>query len=151
VNRKVLSGLLVGMGMLALSTTAAQASGGGFPSALTSFFVCRAISGDDAGLSVDVDSTDPAGLSFKLKNVRIGNATLACAFAKLFQPGTTTAIEPNPSALFNQLKCYSISIGRGQAGTPPPNYSATDQLVTDPTVNSSSVQFICAPAQFIQQ
>lgn len=55
MTRKVVSGALVGIGMLALSTTVAQASGGGNPFPLTSFFVCNAITkGADSSQVVDI-------------------------------------------------------------------------------------------------
>jgi hypothetical protein len=157
MNRKVLSGVLAGIGMLALSTTAAQAGSGGTPTPLTSFFVCRTINGDDPARSVDVEafSTDPnnlAGWNFTLRGVRLGGATLACAFANLFPPappnhpvGSTTAIDPQildpathqPITKYKDLKCYSVSVPRSQTldpltGTPltgtPPSYTVTDNL-----------------------
>jgi len=149
--------MLAVIALLAQSATAAQAGSGGTPSALTSFFVCNSVSGDDAALRVDVDSSS---WGFNPKNVRIGNATLMCAFAKLFPGGSThtpcpgsgcNELNPNPGQdLAKQnLKCYSISVARGQAGnsSPPPSYTVTDQLLgTDPSVTSSSLQYICAPA-----
>ena len=85
MTRKLVSGMLAGIALVALSATAAQAGEGGRPSALTSFFVCNSISGDDAGRRVNVGSSF---WNFNPLNVRIGNATLACAFAKLFDPTT---------------------------------------------------------------
>lgn len=148
MRSKLVLGVLVVIGLLALSATGAQAGPGGNPSPLTSFFVCNSISGDDAGLRVDVDSS---AWGFNPQNVRIGNATLACAFAKLFRAGTPTEIEPNPSTTFQQLKCYAISVQR-QAGTSPPaRFTVTDQLFgVDTDVHGSSIQYICAPASFTQ-
>ena len=156
MNRKVLSGVLAGIGMLALSTTTAQAGGGGTPTPLTSFFVCKTINGDDPARSVDVEafSTDPnnqAGWNFTLRRIRLGGATLACAFANLFLPappnkpvGSTTVINPQvldasgqPITKFKDLKCYAVSVPRSQTldpitGTPltgtPPSYTVTDNL-----------------------
>ena len=156
MNRKVLSGVLAGIGMLALSTTAAQAGSGGTPTPLTSFFVCKTINGDDPARSVDVEafSNDPsnqAGWNFTLRGIRLGGATLACAFANLFLPaapnnpvGSTTAISPQvldangqPITKFKDLKCYAVSVPRSQTldpitGTPltgtPPSYTVTDNL-----------------------
>ena|SRR5437870_5438963 len=145
-------GALAVIGVLALSTTGAQAGGGGSPSPLTGFFVCKSINGDDAARRVDVDSTDPgAGWGFKLPNVRIGNAILGCAFTKLFSPGTANEISPNPATSFEQLKCYSVSIPRSQTGTPSPSYTVTDNLFlggVDLNVTSGSVTIVCAPASF---
>ncbi len=146
-------GALAVIGVLALSTTGAQAGAGGSPSPLTGFFVCKSINGDDAARRVDVDSTDAgAGWGFKLPNVRIGNAILGCAFTKLFSPGTTNEILPNPITSFEQLKCYSVSIPRSQSGTPSPSYTVTDNLFpgsgVDPNVTTGSVTLICAPASF---
>ena len=159
MNRKVLSGVLAGIGMLALSTTAAQAGSGGTPTPLKSFFVCRTINGDDPARSVDVEafSTDPtnqAGWNFTLRGIRLGGATLACAFANLFKPapldqpvGSTAVISPqqldafgNPVTKFKDLKCYAVSVARSQTldpitGTPltgtPPSYTVTDNLFPD--------------------
>jgi hypothetical protein len=156
MNRKVLSGLLAGIGMLALSTTATQAGSGGTPTPLTSFFVCRTINGDDPARSVDVEafSTDPnnqAGWNFTLRGIRLGGATLACAFANLFPPAPPnqpidpkTAISPQvlgtdglPITKFKDLKCYAVSVPRSQTldpltGAPltgtPPSYTVTDNL-----------------------
>jgi len=140
------------MALVALSATGAQAGAGGMPSAATGFLVCKAINGDDAARRVDVDSTDPgAGWGFKLPGVRIGNAILGCAFTRLFLPGTSTAISPNPNNSFEQLKCYSVSVPRSATGTPSPSYTVTDGLFpggVDQNVTSASVTTICAPASF---
>jgi hypothetical protein len=144
MKHKLSLGVLAVIGVLALSATGAQAGAGGTPSPLTSFFVCNSISGDDAGKSVDVAASD---WGFNPKNVRIGNATLACAFAKLFVPGTSTEIEPNPGSSFQQLKCYAVSVSR-RAGAPP-SYTFTDALLGEDTdVHGSNIQYICAPASF---
>jgi hypothetical protein len=161
--------MLAAIALVTLSATGAQAGAGGNPSPLTSFFVCKSINGDDAARRVDVDSIEPgAGWGFNLQNVRIGNATLACAFARLFPGGSTqhikcvgpndpvgcNEISPNPSNVFNQLKCYTVSTARGQTGTSQPtNYSVNDQLFpggTDSNVAGSSLQYICAPASFTE-
>ena len=144
-------GALAVIGVLALSTTGAQAGAGGSPSPLTGFFVCKSINGNDAARRVDVDSTDPAGWGFNLAGVRIGNAILGCAFTKLFSPGTTNEILPNPITSFEQLKCYSVSVPRSQTGTPSPSYDVVDNLFpggTDLNVTSGSVTLVCAPASF---
>src|SRR5215470_3621262 len=167
MSRKVFSGVLAGIGMLALSTTAAQAgSGGGVPTALTSFFICKTINGDSAGRSVDVqafntDPANPAGWGNTLRGVPLGNATLACAFAKLFLPaapdqpvGSTTEIHPQASSTsgFKDLKCYSISVSKGQIQPgAPPSYTVSDNLFpngVDTGVTGSSMTYICAPAHF---
>ncbi len=170
-SKRVL-GVVAVIALVALSATGAQAGAGGTPSPLTSFFLCKGISGEDAAQRVDVDSTEPgAGWGFSLLNVRIGNATIACAFARLFPansthvpclpnspPGGCNEISPSPIIGGNplnglDLKCYAISTARGQTGdsTPPPSYTVTDGLLgTDPNVTGSSVQYVCAPAQFNQ-
>jgi len=167
MTSKRVFGMLAVVALLALSTTGAYAGAGGSPSAATSFFVCKSIGGEDAAKRVDVDSTQAPGWGFSLSNVRIGNASLACAFARLFPAGSVhtpcpgtgcNEISPNPlvngTALNGQeLKCYSISTARGQTGatTPPPSYTVIDGLLgTDPNVTGSSVQYVCAPATFFQ-
>jgi len=149
VIRKGVAGVLAVIGLLALSTTGAQAGAGGSPSVLNSFFVCNSISGDDAGRQVNVSSSF---WNFNPMNVRIGNATLACAFSKLFDPNTGAEIAPNPGLTKEQLKCYSISVGR-QTGNPSNqsalSFTVKDQLLgEDPEVNGSTTQYICAPASF---
>ena len=147
-SKRVL-GVVAVIALVALSATGAQAGGGGIPSALTGFFVCKSINGDDAAGRVDVDSTDAgAGWGFKLPGVRIGNAILGCAFTKLFLPGSTE-ISPNPNNSFQQLKCYSVSVPRSQTGTPSPSYTAIDSLFPGGTdVTSGSVTLVCAPGSF---
>jgi hypothetical protein len=153
-------GMLAVIALLVLSATGAQAGNGGTPSALTSFFVCNSISGEDAAQRVDVDSSN---FGFNPQNVRIGNATLMCVFAKLFPGGTThipcpgagcNEINPNPGQDLGKqnLKCYSISVQRGQPSSgQPPSFTVTDQLIgTDPNVTGSSMQYICAPASLLQ-
>jgi hypothetical protein len=168
-SKRVL-GVVAVIALVALSATGAQAGAGGTPSPLTSFFLCKGISGEDAGQRFDVDSIEPgAGWGVSVKNVRIGVATLACAFARLFPANSTfhlsctapnipegcNEISPNPSILgLNglDLKCYAVSAARGQTGSssPPPSYTVTDGLVgTDPNVTGSSIQYVCAPAQFL--
>src|SRR5262245_15670091 len=92
--------ILAVIALVALSATGAQAGHGGDPTPLTSFFVCTQISGEDAGKRVNVESSF---WNFNPLNVRLGNATLGCAFAKLFDPKTGTLIEPNPNGTFEQL------------------------------------------------
>jgi hypothetical protein len=148
MKSKVLLGMFAVIGLLALSAAGAQAGGGGTPTPLTSFFVCNSISGEDAGLRVNVGSSF---WNFNPLNVRIGNATLGCAFAKLFDPTTGAEINPNPNQTFQQLKCYSVSVSRSTSASPPPSYTVTDSLLgTDPDVTGSSFQYICAPAGFTQ-
>jgi hypothetical protein len=173
-NKRVF-GILAVIALLAVSATGAEAGAGGTPSALTSFFLCKSISGQDAGRRVDVDSTDPAtgsGWGSTLLNVRVGVATLACSFARLYDAGTRhiacdptqppnpdcTEISPIPvdaqnnPVLARDLKCYAISVSKGQQGNPmPPSYTVNDGLVgIDKNVNGSSMQYICAPATFNQ-
>jgi len=170
MRRKFVFKALAVIGLLTLSATGAQAGSGGSPSPLTSFFVCKSINGAGPNLpgGVDVDSNNAAGWGFILNNVQIGNATLACAFAKLFpggsaqQPGGHIActplnppancneIPPDPQLSMTNLKCYSIQVGKGQLGSPP-RYTTFDQLLgQDSNVAGSSLQYICAPAQFLQ-
>jgi hypothetical protein len=148
MKKGLVLGVLTVIALLALAVTGAQAGGGGgTPSALTGFFVCNSISGDDAGLRVDIKESTWA---FNPTNVRIGNATLACAFAKLFRAGSDTPINPDLSpGTPNGLKCYSVSVGRQTSN--PPTYSFTDALLgTDMDVHGSSIQYICAPAILTQ-
>lgn len=148
MTRTRVSRMLAVIALVALSATAAQAGSGGTPSPLTSFFVCNSISGEDAGRRVNVDSSF---WNLNPLNVRIGNATLACAFAKLFDHTTGAEINPNPDLSKQQLKCYSISVARQTGSSRPKSFTVTDQLLgTDPHVNGSSLQYICAPASFIQ-
>jgi len=173
MTRKCVFGTLAVIALLALSATGAEAGPGGSPSPLTSFFLCETINGDDAGTRFDVDSIDVAtgaGWGIKLQNVRIGNATLGCRFARLFKAGSNphitcaglnqpegcNEISPNPPQTFEDLKCYSVSIPRSTVtGVQPPaqpqSFTVFDNLFptgVDPNVTSSSVQYVCAPASF---
>jgi hypothetical protein len=158
MTSKRILGMFAVIALVALPATGAQAGSGGMPSPLTGFFLCKSINGDDAARRVNADSTDPgAGWGFTLPGVRIGNAILGCAFTKLFNPATGKEISPNPTALFDQLKCYSVSVPRSATGTPSPTYTVTDNLFpgvdpnfpgVDPNVTSGSVTLICAPSSF---
>jgi hypothetical protein len=170
-------GMLAVIALVAMSATGAHAGAGGTPSTLTSFFLCKSISGQAVGQRVDIESTDAgptgtgAGWGITLDNVKIGVATLACSFARLFPAGDANhiACDPTqpPNSLCNEispipvdtngdpvngrdLKCYAISASRGQ-NSPQPSYTATDGLLgTDPNVNGSGVNYLCAPARFNQ-
>ena len=153
--------VLAGIGILALSATAAQAGGGGSsPSPLTSFFVCQATSkGAASGKVVDVDSSFFSGTpgnpnSFFEANpqgITIGSGILACVFAKLFPsdgsahvacsvppdppvPGCNE-IDPNPTkgpGQNQQLKCYSFSVSNKPLSGPPALWNVTDTLLAPP-------------------
>jgi hypothetical protein len=155
MKSKVVLGMLTVIGMLALSTTVAHAGGGGgVPFALTSFFVCNSINGDDAGLVVDIAIP---GIGPIRKGVRIGSGALACAVAKLFPAGSPqineNEIQPNAEGVPNQqLKCYTVTVSPRNSGSPPPSYTAFDQFFPPPQgeagVQDGGIQFICAPAGF---
>jgi len=153
MTRKRVIGMLAVIALLALPATGAQAGNGGMPSALTGFFLCKSINGDDAAQRVNADSTDPAGWGFTLQGLRIGNAILGCAFTKLVNP-STGLISPDPNSMFvGQLKCYSVSVPRSQTGlvAPQPSYTVSDNLFpggVDQNVSTGSVTLICAPASF---
>lgn len=162
--------VLSAIGIFALSATVAQAGDGGKLSPLTSFFVCHSINGSSPGLELDVESQvfAPTGK----RKVKIGNGTLACAWAKLFLPQTGQAIDPNPpgsgggesgTGLLNQLKCYTVSVPRKTSGAG--TYNVTDSLfgtplpiwITPPGVSTASpgmeqniqvseIRLICGPA-----
>jgi hypothetical protein len=145
-------GMLAVIALLGVSATGVEAGFGSKPSALTSFFVCKSISGDDPEQRVDAtDSTSPgAGWGLALQNVKVGAATLACAFTSLFPAGQTTEKDANPDLSRTNFKCYSVSVPRGQQPGHS-TYTATDEFFPSGTpVSSSSVQLICAPAQFTQ-
>src|SRR5262245_28355167 len=79
--------MLAGIAMLALSTTLAQASGGGGnPVPLHSFFVCNVINGGDAGQVVDIGG---AFIGPNRTGVTINFGALACAVTKLFNPNNS--------------------------------------------------------------
>jgi hypothetical protein len=145
VRCKMILGVLAVMGTLARSATVAQAGAGGFVSPLTSFFVCHSINGDDPGLTVDLQS--PV-FGPDRQAVRIGNGTLACAWAKLFGAGTNTEIDPNPpggTGPHDVLKCYTISVAKKPSDKT--RYTFTDELVgAETNVQASEIRYICAPS-----
>jgi hypothetical protein len=145
------------MGMLALSATVAQAGSGGSPTLLTGFLVCHAIQGADPGKEFEVESpvfgpVDGSGASI-LQKIRLGKAALACAFARLFAPGSSEPIEPvEPGTGTEQAKCYAISNSQKGKVNPPDEYETLDALVglENLPVPSSKLQFLCAPASFLK-
>ena len=155
--------VLAAFGILALSAATAQAGDGGKPSALTSFFVCHSINSSSPGKTVDVQS--PV-FGPDRQSVKIGNGSLACAWAKLFTNGNlgvaTEEVVPNPDATLDQLKCYTISVARNTSG--PGRYNATDALFasvlgttgsvgavgTAEGIQVSEVRLICGPATYFR-
>jgi hypothetical protein len=155
VKGKVVSGVLAVAVTLALSAAMAHAGAGGIPSALTSFFVCHGIHGDQVGQNFDVESpvfgpTD-AGSPI-LQGIKLGKATLACAFARLFPSGSTEPIEPGEGP---ELKCYQITATRKVKVKPPTQYLAFDALAGEEgetvSVPASNLQYLCAPSIFFPQ
>jgi hypothetical protein len=145
VKSRIVFGVLAVLGALSLSTTAAEAGAGGSPSALTSFFVCQAINGDAPAQTVDIQV--PL-LNLNLGRIKLGNATLACAFAKLFLPGTTTEISPNPPATFGSLKCFAISVPRKGSQGAPTLYTFEETFGGEQEVQGTQIQYVCAPAEW---
>ena len=158
--------VLAALGMLALSTGLAQAGDGGKPSPLTSFFVCHSINGSSANKTVDLQS--PV-FGPDRQSVKIGNGTLACAWAKLFTSGNSGApaeeVVPNPEGTLEQLKCYSVAVARKTSG--PGAYNVTDALFasvlgtagtvgsqfplgTDFGVQATELRIICGPANYFR-
>jgi len=158
-------GVLAVTGILALSSTVAQAGSGGVPSALTSFFVCHPINGSSLGVSVDFYSDEAGAPTTPTRtNVTIGQAILACAQALLWPAGTQnpplgTDIPPfvpgNPSPF--ELKCYSASGGDPVQTQPGPKKAgqATTVNIRDGLYPGHdelgvaafpSTQLICGPA-----
>ena len=180
--RKPVSGMLAVIALVALSATGAQAGAGGVPSALTSFFLCKSISGAAVGDRFDIQSLDTvtpggAGWGPTLDNVKIGVATLACSFARVFPPVgdanhiacdprfplptnppcnevSPTPVDANQHPIqARDLKCYAISVGRstGTPATGQTTYTVTDGLFgTDASVNGTGFNYLCAPAKFNQ-
>ena len=158
MTRKVVSGVLALIGILALSAGAAQAGSGGVPFPLTSFFVCNGINGDApdqvagsnfVGSSVDISVP---GIGPFRTNVRLGNGALACAVAKLFVSGTNDEIQPVNGTNNKQLVCYNVSVSTRNSGSPHPTYSIINQFFpgTDTGVQDNGIQFICAPSKVSQ-
>jgi len=181
MTSKRIFGMLAVIALVALSATDVQAGAGGFPSPLTSFFLCKSINGPAVGERYDIESLDNfnsvgSGWGPTLNNVKIGAATLACSFARLFpvnppeghiacdprkpppEPGAPPCNEQSPTPLdaitqspvqARDLKCYSISVGRGSG--PMPNYTVNDALLgPNQTVSGSGFNMLCGPALFNQ-
>jgi hypothetical protein len=140
-------GVLAVLSTLTLSTAGAEAGAGGFPSPLTSFFVCQAINGDVPGRTVDIRIP---GLSLNLGSVKLGNGTLACTFAQLFLPNTNTEISPNPSGTWGSLKCYAISVPRKGAKGGPTLFDFEDAFGVEQDAAGGQVQYLCAPSNITQ-
>jgi hypothetical protein len=154
VKGKVVLGVLATTGILALSATMAQAGAGGIPSVLTSFFVCHEIHGTDPGQVLDVESPFFGPVDSQqnpiLQRIKTGKAALACAFARLFPPGSPEPIEPGEGL---QLKCYQITSPQNAKVKPPTQYQAFDALVGEEMVSvpASKLQYLCAPSSFFPQ
>ena len=144
---RIVVGVLAVLSTLALSTTGAEAGGGGFPSPLTSFFVCQAINGDVPGRTVDIRV--PA-LNLSLGSIKLGNGTLSCTFAQLFLPNTSTEISPNPDNNRGALKCYAISVPRKGAQGGPTRFDFEDAFGAEQDVAGGQVQYVCAPSSITQ-
>jgi hypothetical protein len=148
-------GVLAAMGILALSATVAQAGAGGSPTLLSGFFVCHGIQGSGPAETFNVESpvfgpVDGSGASL-LQKIKLGKAALACAFARLFTPGSSEPIDPIPLGTApEQMKCYPITLLRNSPAQPPTDYDATDVLVGPEIVPvpPTSLKFLCAPATF---
>jgi len=148
VKGRVVLSTLATIGMLTVPVTGANAGAGGTPSPLTSFFVCNPINGDSAGQTVDVESPT---LGNRL-GIKLGNGTLACAFARLFRAGTTQEIAPNPALEHQQLKCYSFTAPREPTGAPPAKYTVVDEVMgREPDVSALDTRYVCAPATLLGQ
>jgi hypothetical protein len=140
---------LVAIASLTLTATGAHAGAGGTPTPLSSFFVCQGINGGVAGDVVDIEI--PL-LGITLSSVKIGSASLACTFAKLFNPVTKAEIPPlneNVTGLDGDLKCYSMSTRRTASQGSPPTYNVEDVFGLDLQVRSSESRYLCAPARFL--
>lgn len=155
MTRKMLVAVFAMVGSLAVSAIPAHAGAGGSPTPLSSFFVCQAISGSSPGTVVDIQI--PL-LGINLGSVKIGSASLACTFAKLFAPGTENEIAPlsdpedpsgNVTGLDGDLKCYAISAKRTPSQGPPPSYNVEDVFGLDPVVRTSESRYLCAPAKYL--
>ena len=147
MKTRIVVGVLAVLSILALSITGAEAGAGGFPSPLTSFFVCQAINGDVPGRTVDIRIP---GLNLNLGSVKLGNGTLACTFAQLFLPKTTTEISPNPGGTWGSLKCYAISVPRKGAQGGPTLFDFEDAFGAETDVQGSQIQYVCAPTNITQ-
>jgi hypothetical protein len=161
VKCKVVLGGLAVIGILVLSATGAHASGGGFPSTLTGFFVCHGIEGDDPGQTFDVESpifgpVDASGTPI-LQRVKMLKGSLACAWARLFPPREQGAPAPDPiePGIAEQMTCYPISpVPPTAKSTPPPHYLVFDPLFVDPldiAVPRTALQYLCAPSGYFAQ
>ena len=149
MKTRIVVGVLAVLSILALSITGAEAGAGGFPSPLTSFFVCQAINGDAAGRTVDITV---AGVT--LTNIKLGNGTLACQFAQLFLPNTApnpaTEISPNPAGTRGSLKCYAISVPRKGTKGAPTLFNFEDAFGVEEDVQGTQIQYVCAPSSITQ-
>jgi hypothetical protein len=148
VKGKIFSGVLAVIGAFALSTTGAEAGAGGNPVPLTSFYVCQGL----AGSGPENQVFDIEVLGVKLLSVQIGNASLACVFAKLFNPVTGTEIDPNPvPGNREDLKCYAIA-NSGKSDTPPQGiplrFNAVGAFGTEEDLQVTGIRYLCSPATF---
>lgn len=165
-GKVVVLSILVVIAALALSAPGAQAGSGGMPSILTGFLVCHGIHGADPGKEFEVESplfgpVDPGSGDSILQKIKLGKAALACAFARLFPPGSSAlpagperdAVEIEPGEGL-EAKCYPISNSRKAKVKPPAEYMASDALVGTEVglaVPASKLVYLCGPASFFAQ
>jgi hypothetical protein len=176
VKGKIVLGGLAVIGILVLSATGAHASGGGLPSALTGFFVCHEIEGNDPGQTFDVESPifgpvdalgaksnciDPTtglpGTPCILQKVKMLKGSLACAWARLFPPREQGAPAPDPiePGSAEKMTCYPISpVPPTAKSTPAPHYDVFDPLFVDQldiAVPQTAMRYLCAPSGYFPQ
>jgi hypothetical protein len=107
---KIVVRMVIGIGILAMSVTLAQAGGGqGGGGAELAGFQCYVINGvNQHRVANTTDATDPAGTSIKFPdrtNVRIGDGRLICAPVQVTLVGSVLDDTTNyPFA--EHLKCY---------------------------------------------
>ena len=133
----VVSSVLAGIGLLALSTAVAQAGGGPGGGATLSFMECYEIEGVDQHRTVDI-----LGSEFgEQDNVRVHKGRLVCTPVTVDEGGIQLTSDPSA----DHLKCYKIDV----SGPQEPH--KTETTLSDPFVSSEIVRvhnsrYLCLPA-----
>ena len=132
----VVSSVLVGLGLLVLSVTEAQAGGGPGSGATLTFMECYEIEGVDQHRTVNI-----LGSEFgEQDNVRVQKGRIVCTPVTVEEGGSTLTSDPNA----DHLKCYKIEV----PGPDVPHKAET--ALSDPwvseTVPVNNSRYLCLPA-----
>lgn len=138
---KIVSQVMVVLGILAFLVTVAQAGSGSGTIAFSAFFECQGINGA-ANLNQTITIGDPFVFSaFPVQSVIVGKAALACKQVQVRDASGQVPIAPPSSDV---LKCYSIAV-QGPAETLQ-FFNFADAFGTETNVRVQGSRYLCGTA-----